>query len=267
MSDDSHEASQWPQWKILLRQLSGLMRYSIASPRFAIQLLRCRLDFWRSRKVLHPCVDPQGFVINSPETLFAWWALFIERQLVHPLWTRPLKAAQAPLIIDVGANAGVFMHLAFSVNPGARVVAVEPQPELVKLLEEYARQHRRQVQCVPAACSNREGTATLFFDHTGDLRASLDANFSVEKRKITVPVTTLDRIAPKEDIFLIKIDAEGHDLEVLQGAEGTLARTQFVMLECHKPETLEQAKAMLRGFQCQNVGRPDFLFFRPATGA
>ena len=244
------------------------MRYGVVSPGFVVRLLRCRLDFRRTRRVPHPCVDPQGFVIDSPETLFAWWALFIEGQLVHPLWCEPLKAGQAPVIIDVGANAGVFTHLVFRVNPGAQVIAVEPQPELVKVLETYATKHGRQVQCVPAACSNREGTATLFFDHTGDLRASLDANFSVEKRKITVPVTTLDRIAPKGDIFLIKIDAEGHDLEVLEGGESTLGRTRFVMLECHKPETLERAKAILRGFECQNVGRPDFLFFRPApTGA
>jgi FkbM family methyltransferase len=266
-AESTHAASKWPQSKILLRQLSSLLRYSITSPRFAMQLVRCRLDFRRTRKVPRPCVDPQGFVINSPETLFAWWALFIERQLVHPLWQRPLQGAQAPLIIDVGANAGVFMHLVFSINPGARVIAVEPQPELVKLLEDYGRVHHRHVQCVAAACSNREGSATLFFDHTGDLRASLDENFSVEKRKITVPVTTLDRIAPKEDIFVIKIDAEGHDLEVLQGAKEALARTRFVMLECHKPETLEQAKAILGGFDCQNVGRPDFLFYRPATAA
>src|SRR5687767_3564413 len=148
--NDSFESSRWPQWRILLRQLQGVTRYGVISPRFAAQLLRCRLDFWRTRKVPRPCIDPQGFVIDSPETLFAWWALFVEGQLVHPLWTQPLKRAQAPWIIDVGANAGVFMHLVFSINPGARVIAVEPQPELVKLLEEYGRKHQRQVQCVPA---------------------------------------------------------------------------------------------------------------------
>lgn len=250
----------------VIRQIAGLMRYSFKNPCVSLQLLRSRVDFFLHRKLTHACVDPHGYRIDSPEKLFTWWASFIDKQLVHPVWTVPLAAVRAPQIIDVGANAGVFTHLVLTINPSARITAVEPQPGLVRLIQNYASQRGRDVRCVTTACSDHDGQATLFLDNDGDVRASLDPMFASHTQQLSVPVTTVDAIAPKGEIFMLKIDAEGHDIEVLKGATAVLRRTRFVLIECHKPEMLAQAKALLDGLCCQQVGSHDFLFF-PGPGA
>jgi FkbM family methyltransferase len=175
-----------------------------------------------------------------------------------------LAKARLPQIIDVGANAGVFTHLVLNINPSARITAVEPQPELARLIEDYARRCGRNIQCKAVACSDHDGQATLFLANAGDVRASLDPTFAAHKQEIKVPVTTVDAIAPEGEIFLLKIDAEGHDIEVLKGATAVLIRTRFVMIECHTEETLAQAKIILKGMHCEMVGAHDFLFYRKA---
>jgi FkbM family methyltransferase len=247
---------------LIIHQLGALTRYSFKNPGFALQLLRARIDHLFHRKLTRTYIDPRGYGIDSPEKLFTWWALYIDRNLVHPAWTKALATAQSPEILDVGANAGVFTHLVLGLNPSARVTAVEPQPELVQLIRAYASRSKASIRCVEAACSDREGVMTLFLENVGDVRASLDPTFGKQNQQLKVSVTTVDAIAPAGDIFMLKIDAEGHDIEVLRGASGTLPRTRFVLIECHKPETFREATTLLAGWHCQKVGPYDFLFSR-----
>jgi len=246
--------------KEVVHQATALARYGIQHPAFALQLLRARLDFLRHRRLTRSYTDPRGYRIDSPEKLFGWWAFFIEHNLLHPTWTKALSAAQAPQIIDVGANAGVFIHLVLGINPSARVTAVEPQPQLVRLIEDYSKVHHVDIRCVGAACSDHEGEANLFLANVGDMRASLDPAFADHTQQFKVRVTTLDAISPPGPVLMLKVDAEGHDIEVLKGADATLARTRFVLIECHRPETLAEAKSLLKTWHCDQVGPYDFLF-------
>src|SRR5215213_284601 len=121
--------------KLIFHQLAGLGRYSFENPRFALQLLAARIDYFLNRKLRRTYIDPRGYRIDSPEKLFTWWALYIDHNLVHPEWTKALAAARSPQILDIGANAGVFTHLLLGINSSARIIAVEPQPQLVRLVQ------------------------------------------------------------------------------------------------------------------------------------
>lgn len=246
--------------KEVTHQAAGLMRFSIGNPAFALQLLRSRIDFLRHRTLTRSYIDPRGYRIDSPEKLFTWWAFFIDNNLLHPGWTESLAAAKSPQVIDIGANAGVFIHVLLGINSSTRITAVEPQPKLVALIEDYARQNKADIRCVAVACSDREGQESLFLANDGDVRASLDPKFAAHTQQIKVPITTVDAIAPPGEILLMKVDAEGHDIQVLKGATATLQRTQFILIEAHKPETLQEAKSVLHKWRCQQVGPYDFLF-------
>lgn len=129
----------------------------------------------------------------------------------------------ADLFVDVGANAGSFTILASSVI-GARTVAFEPIPSTFERLEENVRLNDIDalVTCVNGGVAASGGRITFTtgddaMNHVAAPGAETDTGMSVE-------VTTLDTALHGEDPALIKIDVEGFELPVLEGATRTLER-------------------------------------------
>ncbi len=136
-------------------------------------------------------------------------------------------------VVDVGANIGVFsMWSAHLVGSTGRVLAVEPNP----LAAEYASRNlidQSNVTVVQAACGSEAATATLSFPpgrlSVGSLYLRPDRTESV-----VVDVRPLDAVldeAGQDAVDFLKVDVEGHELEVLAGAKDTLSRTRRAALE------------------------------------
>lgn len=141
------------------------------------------------------------------------------------------------LAFDIGAHAGnrvrAFRQL------GARVVAVEPQADFVRLLRLlYGRD--RNVAIVPLAAGRRPGEATLFVsDRTPTVstlsaawrqRVQQDPSFArVAWREGTrVPLTTLDALIDEHGTpAFVKIDVEGYEAEVLAGLTHAVPALSF----------------------------------------
>lgn len=141
--------------------------------------------------------------------------------------------------IDVGANVGLFT---LALHQRTRqVIAFEPLPALAAELR-----HRfgPSVQVLEVALSDRAGATTLFVPYEGqraiESRASLndDANPDFALRPLQVETRRLDAYG-FDDVGIIKIDVEGHELAVLRGAEQTIRRCRPVLVveieERHHP--------------------------------
>jgi FkbM family methyltransferase len=126
------------------------------------------------------------------------------------------------LFVDAGANAGVYSVLAAG-YAGAGVIAVEPDPEALSALRDNLCLNRLAagVECVAAALGRREGRArmTSGLDATNRLLRTGESFAGAERE---VVVTTLDRVLDARRASLIKIDVEGAEADVLEGARGTL---------------------------------------------
>ena len=140
--------------------------------------------------------------------------------------------------IDCGAHVGIQTHRMAS--KFARVEAFEPHwgEMLCQNMHSYSNwQHH------PYALSNREGTAHLRVceDNTG-------ASALAEQGQDTTPVQTrtLDSFG-WADVDLIKIDVEGHELELLQGAELTITQNLPTLLIEIEPKstTRQQVETLL----------------------
>lgn len=140
------------------------------------------------------------------------------------------NGGQTPFVaFDVGANLGEWSEMAMAAAAARgvklRAELFEPAPGAIKRLEQgtaarpCATLHRQAVSSAP-------GTATLHIvSETGGTN-SLEPNDDPGVTSLAVPVTTIDAVREAlglETIHLIKIDAEGHDLEVLKGLSGALA--------------------------------------------
>jgi FkbM family methyltransferase len=148
-------------------------------------------------------------------------------------------AAPGDRAYDVGANIGyTALVLARAVGPGGSVVAFEPHPEIFADLE--ANVGGTVVEAVPAAVSAAPGAATLHIPvEFGFNRgvATIEPTAS-ETAAIEVRTVTLDeQVGPDESIGVLKIDVEGHELAVLQGASQLLAerRIRHIVFEDHQP--------------------------------
>ena len=85
---------------------------------------------------------------------------------------------------------------------------------------------------LPTALGASTGYTTLFTT-VSDVLTSLDGTRVPDPVELTVPVTTLDAIVRERDvrsIDLIKVDVEGWELPVFQGAAATLARDRPVVI-------------------------------------
>ena len=134
-------------------------------------------------------------------------------------------------VIDVGANIGyTTLQLAHLVQPGGRVIAVEPHPANLRLLR--ANLHRNgvgNVSVVAAAAWREPGRVPLgeCDENTGDHRvgALLD-----ERRVLTVPAVRLDDVVPADaDVRFVLIDTQATEHVALQGASRLLARSRPVI--------------------------------------
>lgn len=138
--------------------------------------------------------------------------------------------------VDVGACIGRHaLAYARAAGPHGRVIAVEPQPDNYRLLERNVSSNGySQVQCVAAALGAHNGEAWLRFDRetsTGSLVRDLPL-----RRKVRV--MTLDRLLESVGVTavdLVKIDAEGAELDVLEGSQGILSQSPKarVLVELH----------------------------------
>jgi FkbM family methyltransferase len=163
-------------------------------------------------------------------------------------------------VVDIGANIGYFtMLLASLVEPSGLVVAVEPNPENIKLLEASRRVNGfDQVLVIQAAAGRQAGLLALNISHsngmTGDLPGNVDAIFAARP----VPCFALDTILPQDrGINLVKIDTEGAELNALIGLSGTIDRDHPVIVSEFSP-------GMLPGIS--HCSGPEYLGFLIAKG-
>lgn len=146
------------------------------------------------------------------------------------LWRTQIRPGMT--VIDVGANVGVYTFSAAQrVGETGKVIAIEPFKNCVSCLQETTRINKLPwVKIYEAAASDHCGSAKLSLHNASELNEVISDNSpsSDSAQTVTIECLTLDSLIEKENLTRVdwlKIDAEGHEIKVLQGAETLL--TQF----------------------------------------
>jgi FkbM family methyltransferase len=156
--------------------------------------------------------------------------------LLHPPRAHPAALASlrpGNVAVDIGASLGEWtLPLARAVGPVGRVLAVEPLPHSAAALEAtLAANSLRQVRVVGCAVGEQDGSAALAVpvvtsahSDTGTTRVGVAG---AGHETVNVSLRTLDSLAAEfglDRVDLIKIDVEGHECRVLDGAASILER-------------------------------------------
>ncbi|MCX5964328.1 MAG: FkbM family methyltransferase [Cyanobacteria bacterium] len=137
-------------------------------------------------------------------------------------------------VIDVGANAGVYtFSAAQKVGKTGTVIAIEPFGGCVNLLQETCRINElSQVKVCHGAASDRPGKSKLSLKASSELNELSDRDLP-EGTYEEVNCFTLDSLIETHQldrVDFLKIDAEGHEVPVLQGSDRILSQYRPVIL-------------------------------------
>lgn len=161
----------------------------------------------------------------------------------------PLLGDARGEFLDVGANVGVYALYASRFF--GKIIALEPHPEAARNL---ALGLGGNVEVLQLAASDVDGKAALSIPRLDDsdvvTRSSLqlDANSEFKTREVVVDLKRLDSLR-FENLRCIKIDVEGHELSVLNGARKTLEKFRpTVIIECEERHNIGAITAMAAFF-------------------
>jgi FkbM family methyltransferase len=171
------------------------------------------------------------------------------------------------VVADVGAHIGI--HSLVLARAGARVVAFEPTPDSAARLRAVAAENGLHVEVVEAALGSEEGEVSLFADPRYDVA---DAGVrSVAGRGAllaTARATSLDALC-LDRLDILKVDVEGAEAAVLEGARETLTRVRprAVVVEAkgHGDEHALRALLTEAGYVSTGLVFDSNELFRPSS--
>ncbi|HWO87803.1 MAG TPA: FkbM family methyltransferase [Gemmatimonadales bacterium] len=139
-------------------------------------------------------------------------------------------------VIDVGANIGDFtLHAASIVGPSGRVYAVEPHPRTFRFLVENISLNKAcNIVPLNIAAGPVSGTAFVSDKRSDDQNVILRQDDS--GRRVKVRVARLDELGIAGVVHLIKIDTEGYERFVLEGAVGLFDRVEAIYFEASEQQ-------------------------------
>ncbi len=184
------------------------------------------------RSLLKHCLRRSGFFNwESMEASGETW--FLQEQLPG------LLHQESPCVLDVGANSGDYTEAVLRVYPKARAHAFEPHPLTFQRLMSAV---GNRAKCHPMALGSTPGQLKLY-DSEGSTEGGIRASLSPEALKtmtskplvsVEVEVSTLDFFLKDQKldrVDFLKIDTEGFEMDVLQGATHALAAGQIGVIQ------------------------------------
>jgi FkbM family methyltransferase len=140
-------------------------------------------------------------------------------------------------ILDVGANVGDYTAACLEICESIQIKSFEPSPAASLILRNRF-SHLSNVEVIELALGAESGMRTLYSDEPGSGMASLtkrrlDHHKIFFSEAVAVYVDTLDNWCMSQGFIpnLIKLDVEGHELEVLTGGKEILGEVEVVQFE------------------------------------
>ncbi len=183
---------------------------------------------------------------------------------------RNLKARIAspkPVLFDVGANVGEYSNLLGDVFPGAKIYAFEPSTPTWEVLK--SKLTHPNIEAVNLGLSNAVEQLKLYRDKELSSMASVyprQLGDTTLKNYEMISLTTLDQFCEERGISFIdflKIDVEGHELKVFEGATRMLAQRAIRFIQFEFGGTNIDSKVFLRDFV--NILSPNYRLYRLVT--
>jgi FkbM family methyltransferase len=159
---------------------------------------------------------------------------------------------------DVGANVGIYVWEVRKVCPTRKILAFEPDPANFALLEMTRKEAEIQnLELCPDALSNQTDEVSFSQDPLtsatgcirGDEKPWIEQYLNGSTNHITVNTRTMDSEVGNDTVpSLVKIDVEGHEVQVLEGADNTLSKAKPLLIIESFPPQQEKVISLLQKY-------------------
>ncbi|MBV8324716.1 FkbM family methyltransferase [Chryseobacterium sp.] len=142
---------------------------------------------------------------------------------------------QPNFIIDIGANTGTWTREALKEFPNACYLLIEPQERLSEYFKDLLQ--NQKIKYLPVGVGDKNDVLKFTIHERDDSCSFIYSEEEARQRgfkQIEVPIKTLNTIIQENQLpypDIVKIDAEGLDLEVLDGASDFFGKTEVFMVE------------------------------------
>ena len=172
--------------------------------------------------------------------------------------------APGDVAIDVGAHTGdTAVPLALAVGAGGLVLALEPNPHVFACLAENASLNpgKARIEALPWAVTREDGPVVFHYSDAGYCNGGRHDGvawwrhghgfaLTVEGRNLQRYLDTRPELAGR--VRYVKVDAEGHDLAVLETLDALIARERpFIRAEVYRHSPAPAREALLEFLQAR----------------
>ncbi len=185
---------------------------------------------------LNPRFEIGGFLTDLPPALEQVWREFL---------------VPGAVFYDVGSHIGVFaVSAARMVGSAGAVYAFEADPENCQLIAEHATRNSLRVEVISKAVWKRRGRMRFVLSSPADpsRMSGFIALEAIKEAFIEIETVTLDEFASSHrPPTFIKIDVEGGEAEVLEGAAATIRTFRpALFVEVHNDAARRRVANFLR---------------------
>jgi len=192
-----------------------------------------------------------------------------EREFLHHVLSKIIVNISQPILLDCGANKGDYTAWILEAIPNAKVLGFEPNPKMFSLYVSRFLGDSR-VQAFQLGLGNEITSGTLYTPSCDELSAHATLSKSVLDDTsypldlINCRLETLNHLAECEPLLnrvaYIKLDVEGYELQVLQGADKILNSSTLVAIQFEFNSMNIDTKVFLKDFY--SLLGPRFDFYR-----
>jgi len=222
--------------------VSGVNKFTFSLPYYLVRKSFSKLTGRRTNEVwseslfarlVSPIVLPDGNLLMWSWEVDAFWLKELVKEIYEDrVYERFFRVEEGDIVVDVGANAGIFT-LKASKRTGHRgkVFSFEPEAKNYRRLCRNIRINRRSnVIPINAAVSDIDGTADFYvkdvsLQHTllPETTMTFDTHTVKTVRVQTRAISSVLEEFGLNHIDFLKVDAEGAELEVLKGSIALLS--------------------------------------------
>ena len=159
----------------------------------------------------------------------------------HGQALRLYDCSRSTRIFDVGANCGQYAAELLSIRPNLSVVSFEPLKDAHRALSTSARRNWRVAERMALGARSEEmdinvagnsvSSSLLVMGEKHVLASPTSQNVGIERVKVHRLDEIIDSYADANDAIYLKVDTQGYEAQVLDGAKGCLGRIVALQLE------------------------------------
>jgi FkbM family methyltransferase len=217
-----------PTWRAHYWKLRGRGRKALRDLALARRLRNLRRRALAAARFQPGCIRLDGYRVHYDDLL----SLYMEYKHIFAWGIYDFRPRTPnPLVLDCGSHIGLSILRFKQLRADSRVIAFEPDPDVLALLRRNIEVNGlKDVQVVPAALAGARGTGRFVADGA-DGGTLVRGDFTSPTARVVQTVALADYL--DEPVELLKMNIEGAEWDVLRAAAGRLHNVRQIVLEYH----------------------------------